>query len=626
VKGGAEGWEVLVMDHPLYAEGTRHLQAGDFQKAVECFMKLSRLYGEVEPIQEALEQAKFKAEFEAATRVRPKRWIIPWRGVLLYTLTLILLVLIGIQGVQVVNRQLAPALARAREERQLNQLLAEGKAFLESGRLDEAESRYKAVLAQVPDHPKALAGLEALEKRKEAIGLCNQAMAAYKAGDWVKARELFTELAIRSPGFCRAKEYIAEINRRLNVGDLLAQAEAAYEAGRWAEAAAQYEQIRAVDATYQRELVDERLFRCYLEMGRAVIEADPPTPDLVPQAVDFFTRALALRPRDAEAGVEYELASLYLAGQKDYAEGRWDSAAARLEALYNRRPGYLKGTVAVLLYDAYIRSGDAHRDRQDYAYAWEQYRKAAALSTGDAVLARGRMESVEPFLTPTPTATPTSTPTPTPTATPYYTPTPVPTPTPIPPLATLKNQILFFSDEEGKKGLWVMNPDGSNRRYLGAGKALQEEYKSLLERESWSPDGRYRVYVTTGESDKNPQIYIQGQVNEWGVAPTWRVTDFRRVCYDPVWSPDGSLIAFVSQERGSDDIWVVNPDGSNPRNLTPNTWEWDKHPSWAPDSTRIVFWSNRTGVKQIYVVDISGQNVQNISNTAWDEYDPLWVK
>ena len=108
--------------------------------------------------------------------------------------------------------------------------------------------------------------------------------------------------------------------------------------------------------------------------------------------------------------------------------------------------------------------------------------------------------------------------------------------------------------------------------------------------------------------------------------PPTQISRLGGTCYDPAWSPDGGTIAFVSNETGSDDIWVVRPDGSGQRNLTENHWEWDKHPSWSPDSTRIAFWSNRNGVKQIWIMDADGRNARNISNTEWEEYDPVWVK
>jgi Tol biopolymer transport system component len=96
----------------------------------------------------------------------------------------------------------------------------------------------------------------------------------------------------------------------------------------------------------------------------------------------------------------------------------------------------------------------------------------------------------------------------------------------------------------------------------------------------------------------------------------------------------GGRIAFVSQVPESDNIWIINTDGSDAQPLTDNEWEWDKHPSWSPDGKQIVFWSNRTGVLQIFVMDVDEVNkrdydrekVVNISNTEWDEYDPIWLK
>jgi TolB protein len=98
------------------------------------------------------------------------------------------------------------------------------------------------------------------------------------------------------------------------------------------------------------------------------------------------------------------------------------------------------------------------------------------------------------------------------------------------------------------------------------------------------------------------------------------------MAYDPVWSPDGGSIAYVTQENESDDIWLMNADGSKQRSLMRNDWEWDKHPSWSPDSTLIAFFSNRNGLKQIYVMDTNGKVLRNLSSVGWDEYDPIWIK
>jgi dipeptidyl aminopeptidase/acylaminoacyl peptidase len=119
-----------------------------------------------------------------------------------------------------------------------------------------------------------------------------------------------------------------------------------------------------------------------------------------------------------------------------------------------------------------------------------------------------------------------------------------------------------------------------------------------------------------------------------GTAWNLQLTDFQSISYDPVWSPVEDRIVFVSQALKSDDIWIINADGTDAQPLTENVWEWDKHPSWSPDGKQIVFWSNRTGVMQIYIMDVDSVNkwdpdrekAVNISESDWDEYDPLWIK
>jgi len=49
----------------------------------------------------------------------------------------------------------------------------------------------------------------------------------------------------------------------------------------------------------------------------------------------------------------------------------------------------------------------------------------------------------------------------------------------------------------------------------------------------------------------------------------------------PSWSPDGKKIVFNSHRDGNMEVYVMNADGSNQRNLTNNPGG-DRNPSWSP--------------------------------------------
>ena len=100
---------------------------------------------------------------------------------------------------------------------------------------------------------------------------------------------------------------------------------------------------------------------------------------------------------------------------------------------------------------------------------------------------------------------------------------------------------------------------------------------------------------------------------------------------DPSWSPDGERIAFTSREAkdvvvGHRQIYVMDADGDNQRNLSNNDFdEWG--PSWSPDGKRIAFVSDREGAfgnHEIYVMDADGGNQRNLSNNLSDDQYPSW--
>ena len=62
----------------------------------------------------------------------------------------------------------------------------------------------------------------------------------------------------------------------------------------------------------------------------------------------------------------------------------------------------------------------------------------------------------------------------------------------------------------------------------------------------------------------------------------------------PAWSPDGRTIVFVSWRDGNGEVYAMDADGSEPRNLTQHPAK-DVRPAWSPDGRRIAFVSRRDG-------------------------------
>lgn len=616
-------------DDPLYDEGLAHVQAGEWPAALRCFETLAERYpGDVDVVRN-LDQTRFRARLDKETHVKPKGITIRWSRVFRRVLLVVALAALTYVVFWLITEQIAPAIQKQRERAAFLALVQNCRDMAEGIDFAGARTACQAVLQEDPNNKDAAALLLVIDKKAQEKQDCDEAEALLNTGDDQAALDAFTRIQLKSPGACKAVERIQVLKDRLDVAGVLKQCHAAAEADNYEQVTNYCEQVRARNTTLEAEAIGGYLHKAYLALGKAMVEQKPPQLERLPLALDDFTKALSFAPNDTVAQAEQRLASQYLAGQQAIESGRLDDAIARLAPVVASRPAYLDGLAVQRLYDTYLRRGDQYRDAGDPSLAYHNYDLAARLPDVDPASAINRRDSVAGLLTPTPTPTNTPTITPIPTATPYVPPAPTPLPTPAPPLSTLRGKIVFFSAKPEQEGLWVMNPDGSQKRYLGPVTAkLQKEYDELRQKETYSPDGRFHVYALKANGDVTVQVYYQGRDRD-GYLVTQRVTNGSKISYDPVWAPDGSRIAFVSPEQGSDDIWVIYPDGTDAWNYTQtkNPWEWDKWPSWSPDSRQITFWSNREGTKQIYVIDADGRSMKKISGDApWDEYNPLWIK
>jgi len=134
----------------------------------------------------------------------------------------------------------------------------------------------------------------------------------------------------------------------------------------------------------------------------------------------------------------------------------------------------------------------------------------------------------------------------------------------------------------------------------------------------FSPDGQRIVF----ESDRGgtQQLYV---MNRDG-SGAQRISFGDGSYSTPVWSPRGDLIAFTKQSRGRFLIGVIKPDGSGERILTEGYH--NEGPTWAPNGRVLMFFRDLPGTNggpRLFTIDLTGYNERMVPTPSFAS-DPAW--
>ncbi len=172
------------------------------------------------------------------------------------------------------------------------------------------------------------------------------------------------------------------------------------------------------------------------------------------------------------------------------------------------------------------------------------------------------------------------------------------------------SKILFTSNRDGNPEIYVMDRDGKNPRRMTNNPAIDVT-------PTWSPSGNQIAWVSdrTGQ----PHIYVMnadgtGQrqlISEICDRPTWASGPFNEIAYAARTGP-GYDIKLYSFSKG-ESIKLTDGMGSN------------ESPAFSPNGRHIAFTSTRSGKIEVFTIDRDGQNLRQITREGNNKF-PNWSR
>jgi Tol biopolymer transport system component len=145
--------------------------------------------------------------------------------------------------------------------------------------------------------------------------------------------------------------------------------------------------------------------------------------------------------------------------------------------------------------------------------------------------------------------------------------------------------VFFSSDRSGKQCIHRIQLSGKG----GIGQVTDSPSADVDYEPTLSPDGTKLAFTSAPRGSKVPQVLLCN--------PDGTLRTQVREGQQPSWSPDGLSIAYIAEDKSSAGrrraIWVMDADGSNPREIAYSPDCDYGHPNWHPSGREILFECNR---------------------------------
>ena len=172
------------------------------------------------------------------------------------------------------------------------------------------------------------------------------------------------------------------------------------------------------------------------------------------------------------------------------------------------------------------------------------------------------------------------------------------------------SQVAFTTNRDGNSEIYIANRDGSGSRRL-------TNHPNIDTSPTWSPTGTQIAFV----SDRSgvPCVYVMG-TDGLGLRQLSRENSDR-----PTWSPAPfNEVAYTARTGPGYDIKVLNLAAGETRQLTFGEGS-NESPTWAPNGRHLAFMSTRAGNSQIFTVDRDGRNIRQLTREGKNEM-PNWSR